>query len=89
MAARMDYQVDNRDLTTTWLHPLNAGGYIEVDPFELLSNTLENAGFPEGLGEFIGNYFKATCEMEGDDDRADTSVKDRLVDMLASYHLKG
>lgn len=43
MSNEQDYTVDNRDPSTTWL-TLSDGSYIEVDPFDLLRNSLENLG---------------------------------------------
>ena len=43
---RLDYDIDNRDLTTTWLWIKKDGvtiGYIEVGVLELLNNAIENA----------------------------------------------
>ena len=40
---KMDYEIDNRDITTVWLR-LSDGKYIEVDPWELLQKAIESAG---------------------------------------------
>lgn len=42
MAVGVEFQIDNRDIGTTWL-TLPDGNHIEVDPWELLENALENA----------------------------------------------
>lgn len=37
------YDIDNRDISTTWLI-LNDSNYLEVDPWELVINAIENSG---------------------------------------------
>jgi hypothetical protein len=37
------YTTDNRDTTTTTIH-LEDGSFINVDPFDLLINAIENSG---------------------------------------------
>lgn len=46
------HEIDNRDTLTTWLWIDKYGskeGYIEVDPWDLVENTIENAGLSEEL----------------------------------------
>ena len=38
---RDDYDVDNRDIRTTWL-TLSDETYLEIDPVEIMDNALEN-----------------------------------------------
>ena len=39
---RYDFTVDNRDPGTTWLWLDGTGDYIEVNPYELIENAVEN-----------------------------------------------
>lgn len=43
-----EHDVDNRDINTTWLwidQYESPEGFIEVDPWELLTDAIENLGF--------------------------------------------
>ena len=46
VAKGVTYDIDNRDISTTWLQLPN-NTYVEVDPWELVLNALENAGLDE------------------------------------------
>lgn len=39
-----DYEINNRDLTCTELHLTDCDVTVEVDPFELMTNMIENLG---------------------------------------------
>lgn len=44
----LPFESDNRDLITTWLwlHNTQSGMRIEVDPWDLVKNVIENANLP-------------------------------------------
>jgi len=55
-----EYSIDNRDIITTWL-VMDNGDYIEVDPWKLVINAIENLD-PPGMEQLIEklNAYKET-----------------------------
>ncbi len=39
---RLDYSLDNRDPGETWLQLEGTGDYVSVEPFEIMTNMIEN-----------------------------------------------
>lgn len=62
--------LDNRDLSTTRI-------WQEVAVWELIDNALENAGFPEGIGSALYDYFDTHTE----DTIKSMDLQERLVDL--------
>jgi hypothetical protein len=90
----LDYNTDNRDLTTTELHSEDAVmGRITmtVDPWELVQNALVNAGFAGGIMTEIRNYFtnafdhEGSTELDGYDAVGRLNTAQRLADL--GYYL--
>ena len=65
MAGEIEFQIDNRDISTTWL-TLPDGNYIEIDPWEILSNALENAGRDDLLADLEELKSKADIDTNED-----------------------
>jgi len=87
---KVEYEIDNRGLECTELHADKAYGIevgsitMEVNPWELVENALANAGYPEGIGEFLEEYFSTSLEEEDDSVRENDTKRGRLED-LAMY----
>lgn len=47
MNLNIPYDVDNRDVNTTWIQ--TSEGYLEVYPWDLVDNVIENSFNPNGI----------------------------------------
>ena len=63
---RRAHSIDNRDMVTTWLWIEDKNEYIEIDPWDLVENVLDNMPLP--------GYVRTTMKQTLEDMRTEIEV---------------
>ena len=63
---RRAHSIDNRDMATTWLWIEDKNEYIEIDPWDLVENVLDNMPLP--------GYVRTTMKQTLEDMRTEIEV---------------